>query len=141
MVIPTKFLQLLAEDNIKLTYTSNRYLVEPQKTNVAPRLGFAFKATDKAVVHGGYGIFFGGLESTGYYPNFGENFPFEFDSNYPATGSCTANGSCPTNGYALETGLPQTITSPSQPTLRGGEGQVRTPLQPAVQPDRRVRDQ
>ncbi len=127
VVIPAKFLQLLTEDHITLTYTPNRYLVEPQKTNFAPRVGFAFKATDKAVVHGGYGIFFGGLESTGYFPNFGENFPFEFDSNYAATASCSVNGACPTNGYLLETGLPQQITSPSQPTLRGGEGQVRTP--------------
>jgi hypothetical protein len=125
--IPAKFLSLLAEDKITLQYTNNRYLVQPQKSNVAPRVGFAYKATDKAVIHGGYGIFFGGLESTGYFPNFGENFPFEFDSSYPAASSCVAGGSCPTNGFNLETGLPQKITSPSQPTLRGGEGNVRTP--------------
>ncbi len=125
--IPAKFIQLLNEDHITLQYTNNRYLVNPQKSNVAPRVGFAYKATEKAVLHGGYGIFFGGLESTGYFPNFGENFPFEFDSNYAATGSCVANGSCPTNGFTLEGGLPQKITSPSQPTLRGGEGNVRTP--------------
>ncbi len=125
--IAAPFLHLLAEDHITLQYTNNRYLVQPQKNNFAPRFGFAFKATDKAVIHGGYGIFFGGLESTGYYPNFGENFPFEYDSSYAATGSCDTNGSCPTNGFALETGLPQGIVSPSQPTLRGGEAQVRTP--------------
>ena len=127
VVIPAKFLQLLAEDHIKLVYSDNRYLVQPQKTNVAPRVGFAFKATEKAVIHGGYGIFFGGLESTGYYPNFGENFPFEYDSNYSAPTGCVAGGTCPNDGFTLENGLPQTITSPSQPTLRGGEGQVRTP--------------
>jgi hypothetical protein len=127
VVIPAKFLALLAEDHITLTYTDNRYLVNPQKSNVAPRVGFSFKATEKAVVHGGYGIFFGGLESTGYYPNFGENFPFEFDSTYAATSSCVASSACPTNGFTLESGLPQKITSPSQPTLRGGEANVRTP--------------
>jgi len=126
IVIPAKFLQLLSEDHITLKYVSNRYLVEPQKSNVAPRVGFALKATDKAVIHGGYGIFFGGLESTGYYPNFGENFPFEFDSNYNAA-SCNVNGACPNNGYTLQSGLPTNIQSPSFPTLRGGEGQVRTP--------------
>ena len=124
--IPVKFQQLLTEDNITLKYVSNRYLVEPQKTNFAPRAGFAYKATEKAVIHGGYGIFFGGLESTGYFPNFGENFPFEFDSNYNASG-CTLNGSCPNNGFTLESGLPTNIQSPSFPTLRGGEGKVRTP--------------
>jgi len=127
VTIPQAFINLLNGDGITLKYVDNRYLVEPQKTNFAPRVGFAFKATDKAVIHGGYGIFFGGLESTGYYPNFGENFPFEFDSTYAAKASCIAGGSCPTNGYTLASGLPQTITSPSQPTLRGGEGQVRTP--------------
>ncbi|GAC1416493.1 MAG: carboxypeptidase regulatory-like domain-containing protein [Acidobacteriaceae bacterium] len=126
VAIPAKFLQLLQEDHITLKYVNNRYLVEPQKTNFAPRVGFAFKATDKAVVHAGYGIFFGGLESTGYYPNFGENFPFEFDSNYPSA-SCSFGGSCPNNSYKLETGLPTAITSPKFPTLRGGEGKVRTP--------------
>ena len=127
VAISAKFQQLLAEDHIALTYTNNRYLVLPQKTNFAPRVGFAYKATEKAVIHGGYGIFFGGLESTGYYPNFGENFPFEYDSTYSAKSSCVVNGSCPTNGYTLESGLPQGIITPSQPTLRGGEGQVRTP--------------
>ena len=134
IVLPTAFTRLLALDNITLEYTTNRYLVEPQKTNVAPRVGFAYKATDKAVVHGGYGIFFGGLESTGYYPNLGENFPFEFDSNFPSA-SCSPNtpgGPCPNNGFTLETGFSNAISagllnSISQPALRGSEAKVRTP--------------
>ena len=132
ITIPTKFVSLLAEDGITIKFVSNRYLVQPQKTNVAPRVGFAYKVTDKAVVHGGYGIFFGGLESTGYYPNFGENFPFEFDSTYNAS-SCTAS-SCVNNGFTLENGFSTLLnsstgllTAPAQPTLRGGEGKVRTP--------------
>lgn len=125
------FGRLLALDHITVQYTDNRYLVEPQKTNFAPRVGFAFKATEKAVLHGGYGIFFGGLESTGYYPNLGENFPFEFDSNFPSA-TCVAGGSCPTNGFSLETGFSNAIAaglinSISQPALRGSEAKVRTP--------------
>jgi len=133
VVIPAAFTNLLAEDGVKIVYTGNRYLVQPQKTNVAPRVGFAYKVTDKAVVHGGYGVFFGGLESTGYYPNFGENFPFEFDSTYAAS-SCSLGGACPNNGFTLENGFSALLnsptgllTSPSEPTLRGGEGKVRTP--------------
>ncbi len=126
------FGRLLALDHIAVQYTDNRYLVEPQKTNFAPRLGFAFKATDKAIIHGGYGIFFGGLESTGYYPNLGENFPFEFDSNFPAGGCSTVGGSCASNGFTLETGFSNAIAaglinSISQPALRGSEAKVRTP--------------
>lgn len=130
--IPSKFLQLLSEDNIALTYTDNRYLAEPQKTNFAPRAGFAFKATDKAIIHGGYGIFFGGLESTGYFPNLGENFPFEFDSTYGSSGGCTYGGACATNGFTLENGFSAQLATgllqnASQPTLRGTEAKVRTP--------------
>jgi len=36
----------------------NRYVYNPIWTNVAPRLGFSYQAIDRAVVHGGYGIFF-----------------------------------------------------------------------------------
>ena len=131
VVLPNAFTRLLALDHINLVYSNNRYLVEPQKTNFAPRVGFAFKATQKAVIHGGYGIFFGGLESTGYYPNLGENFPFEFDSTF-AAGNCTFGGSCPTNGISLANGFTDKINagllnSISQPTLRGSEAKVRTP--------------
>ena len=133
VTIPNKFVSLLAEDGVTIKFVSNRYLVEPQKTNVAPRAGFAYKVTDKAVIHGGYGIFFGGLESTGYYPNFGENFPFEFDSTYAAA-TCNLNGSCVNNGFTLENGFSALLnsptgllTAPAKPTLRGGEGKVRTP--------------
>ncbi len=137
IAIPAHFLQLLSEDNITVQYTNNRYLVEPQKTNLAPRVGFAYKATDKAVIHGGFGLFFGGLESVGYYPNLGENFPFEFDSSFNAPVSCTKNGACPVaqfqgtpinleNGFTapLAVGL---LAAASQPSLRGSEGKIRTP--------------
>ena len=131
LALPIAFTRLLALDNISIEYSENRYLVEPQKTNFAPRMGFAYKVTDKAVLHGGYGIFFGGLESTGYYPNLGENFPFEFDSNFPSAG-CDKGGACPTNGFKLETGFQNAIAagllnSISKPALRGSEAKVRTP--------------
>ncbi len=133
VVIPNKFVSLLAEDGITIKFVSNRYLQQPQKTNVAPRVGFAYKVTDKAVVHGGYGVFFGGLESVGYYPNFGENYPFEFDSTFNAT-SCNLGGSCPNNGFTLENGFSTQLAAPGgllqapkQPTLRGGEPNIRTP--------------
>lgn len=131
IALPVAFTRLLAADSITLTYSNNRYLVEPQKSNFGPRVGFAYKATEKAVVHGGFGIFFGGLESTGYYPNLGENFPFEFDSGFAAS-SCSASGACPNNGFTLETGFTNAINagllnSIQQPGVRGSEAKVRTP--------------
>jgi hypothetical protein len=129
--LPVAFTSLLAADNITLEYTDNRYLVKPQKSNLAPRVGFSLKATDKLVAHGGFGIFFGGLESTGYYPNLGENFPFEFDSTFSSSG-CSYQGACANNGFTLERGFTDALAtgllnSISQPSLRGSEPNVRTP--------------
>jgi len=36
----------------------NRYFYNPNYHNIAPRAGFSYQAIPKAVVHGGYGIFF-----------------------------------------------------------------------------------
>jgi len=129
--LPAAFARYLALDNITVQYTDNRKLIDAQKVNFAPRLGFAYTLTDKAVLRGGYGIFFGGLESVGYYPNLGVNVPFAFDSGFAAA-SCTAGGSCPNNGMTLASGFSTAlaaglINSIQQPTLRGGEAKVRTP--------------
>jgi hypothetical protein len=126
------FTNLLAQDNIAIKYSSNPSLVEGQKTNFAPRFGFAYRAMNNLVVHGGFGIFFGGLESTGYYPNLGENYPFEFDSSFPSPTSCVAGGSCPTNGFTLADGFSAAIAAGLQnainvPNLRGSEPKARTP--------------
>lgn len=125
------FTNLLQKNNIALQYSSNPGLVEAQKGNVAPRFGFAYTASDKFVVRGGYGLFYGGLESTGYYPNLGENYPFEFDSNFNVPSGCSV-GSCPTNGLTLENGFSQSIAEGLQnfistPGLRGSELKIKTP--------------
>jgi hypothetical protein len=134
VTLAPKFLQTLAANHITLEYTDNFFLVEPQKTNFAPRFGLAFKATDKLVLRTGYGVFFGGLESTGYYPNLGENYPFEFDSTFNSDdlyGSCNP-GNCHNNGITLENGFSAVIAAGlsnaiANPTLRGSDPQVKTP--------------
>ncbi len=128
------FTNTLAANRIAIQYTDNRFLVQPQKTNVAPRFGMAYKINDKLVVRSGYGIFFGGLESTGYYPNLGENYPFEYDANYSSQtlfGSCTTT-SCRSNGITLENGFSTAIAAGLQnsianPGLRGSDAKVKTP--------------
>ena len=128
------FLNTLAANRITLQYTDNRFLVQPQKTNFAPRFGLAFKATDKLVVRTGFGLFFGGLESTGYFPNLGENYPFEFDSTFNSAdlyGACVP-GNCKNNGLTLENGFAAVIAaglsnSIANPNLRGSDAKVRTP--------------
>ena len=126
------FTNLLAKDNIALVYSNNPSLVEAQKVNFAPRFGVAYQLDDRTVVRAGFGIFFGGLESTGYYPNLGENYPFEFDSSFNSPTSCTAGGACPTNGFTLETGFSNAIAAGLQnaistPSLRGSDPKAKTP--------------
>ena len=132
--LAASFLNTLAANRISVQYTDNRFLVQPQKTNVAPRVGFAYKMTDKLVARSGYGLFFGGLESAGYYPNLGENYPFEFDSTYNSAtlyGACVP-GNCRNNGITLENGFSAAIAAGlqnavSNPNLRGSDAKVRTP--------------
>lgn len=136
--LPAKFTDLLAANHIALVYTDDRQLIKDQKTNFAPRFGLAYRVGEKGVIRIGYGLFYGGLESAGYYPNLGENFPFEFDSNFnpvgnPAnpSGDCHL-GNCPTDGLTLDTGFQNAIdngliNSIATPSLRGSVPNINTP--------------
>ena len=78
------FVDLLAQDGITLVQT-NEYgkgLVQTQKYNFAPRVGFAYQANPKLVVRGGFGMFYNSFENQGYGPNIGENYPFVFNFGY-----------------------------------------------------------
>jgi hypothetical protein len=78
------FTDLLAADGINLMVT-DRYgkgLVDTQKDNLAPRIGFAYEVTRKWVVRGGFGLFFNSFENQGYSPNIGENYPFVYNLSY-----------------------------------------------------------
>jgi hypothetical protein len=81
----TGFTSVLAKDGITLDVT-NKYgagLGHSQNTNFAPRVGFAYQVNPKLVVRGGFGIFYNGFENRGYSPNIGENYPFQFQFNFP----------------------------------------------------------
>ena len=122
------FPALLANDHVTLQYSGNPYLVSQDKVNFAPRVGSAFRLTDRVTARAGFGVFFGGLESVGYTPNLGENFPFVYQSTYLASAG-HANGTdgiTLENGFgsALSTGLLNAIVSPS---LRGVDPSVKTP--------------
>jgi hypothetical protein len=78
------FVDLLAKDGITLDETG-RYgkgLVQTQKNNFAPRIGFAYQVDPKLVVRGGIGLFFNSFENQGYSPNIGENYPFVYNLSY-----------------------------------------------------------
>ncbi len=78
------FIDLLKKDGIALEST-NQYgqaLVQTQKNNFAPRVGFAYQMSDKLVTRGGFGFFFNSFENQGYGPNIGENYPFVYNFTY-----------------------------------------------------------
>jgi Carboxypeptidase regulatory-like domain/TonB dependent receptor/TonB-dependent Receptor Plug Domain len=91
--LSTSFTTLLAKDGIALEQT-DRYgqgLTKMQKTNFAPRVGFAYQVNPKLVVRGGFGFFFNAFENQGYGPNIGENYPFVFNFTYtPQTAGTNA---------------------------------------------------
>jgi hypothetical protein len=82
--LSTSFTTLLAKDGIKLQSTDQygQGLVQTQKSNFAPRVGFAYTVNPKLVVRGGVGLFFNSFENQGYGPNIGENYPFVFNFTY-----------------------------------------------------------
>jgi hypothetical protein len=75
------FTAALATDNIALQCSGQPGLGESQKTNFAPRVGFAYQVTPKLVVRGGYGIFYGGFENSALLTY--AEFPFQFNLNFP----------------------------------------------------------
>ncbi|MBM3783554.1 MAG: hypothetical protein FJW30_04295 [Acidobacteria bacterium] len=56
----------------------DRALISTDKNNFMPRLGFAFKATDKMVIRSGYGMFFAYMENMGDSEHLIGNPPFAF---------------------------------------------------------------
>jgi hypothetical protein len=125
----TCFTDLLTKDGINLAIT-NQYgkgLGNSQKTNFAPRFGFAYQATPKLVARGGFGLFYNGFENRGFSPNLGENYPFQFnfqfatpDDNHPIVYSgCTSPGATPIGSATLETGFSCT---PLDPLLVNAKG-------------------
>lgn len=90
-----------------------------QKTNFAPRFGFAYQVNPRLVVRGGYGIFYGGFENLGYDPNIGQNYPFAFGFSYPAVNDeqgvaiTRADGSTCTPAISVETGFSCTVFNPA----------------------------
>ena len=131
---------LLAKDGIALSIGKySKSLGVGQKSNIAPRFGFAYQATPKLVVRSGFGIFFNGFENRGFSPNLGENYPFQFNFSFfdpdaghainDFAGCATAT---PTGGPTFETGFSCTPLDPklvnaSGLALRGIQYNYLTP--------------
>ena len=128
------FQALLVSNGIKLRYTDEygSGLGQSQKNNFAPRIGFAYAATSKLVVRGGYGVYYGAFENRGGFPNLGYNYPFQFDFNFQPADAWTPVKFADGNIATLERGLSSVPMDPRLVngrflSLRGIEFNYKTP--------------
>ena len=111
----------------------SKYLIPWDKTDIAPRIGFAYSVNNKTVVRAGYGIFYGGEENQGGNPNRGEQVPFNQTVQVNKTGSLTAfdaNPFFPAAGGGVTAGFPTNIFSglPANISFRQLVNNFRNPL-------------
>ena len=97
----------------------SRSLVKPDRNNFAPRVGFAYSATDKLVVRGGYGIFYNLLDRIGSEDQISINPPqvVQFQAQTP-NGVFPVLGNSPTTGITLSTGFPANTLDPNNIQVR-----------------------
>jgi hypothetical protein len=81
------FDQALTTSNIALNCGSSLALGNSQKTNFAPRIGFAYRVMPTVVVRAGFGTAFGALGNLGYGGTLGTNYPFVYTQTVPAPDS------------------------------------------------------
>ncbi len=81
------FNTLLTASNITLDCVSNLTLGSAQKTNFAPRVGFAYGVTQKLVARAGFGTAYGALGNLGYGGTLGTNYPFVYTQTFPSPDS------------------------------------------------------
>jgi hypothetical protein len=81
--LPVNFAQAVPLVKVERGVAS-KYMIPWDKTNFAPRIGFAWQAMKKTVVRAGYGMFYGGEENQGGDPNRGENVPFNQQTQFNA---------------------------------------------------------
>ena len=81
------FNAVAALSNINISCDSNAALGNDQKTNFAPRVGFAYRLRPTLVVRGGFGTAYGALGNLGYGGTLGLNYPFGYTQAIPAPDS------------------------------------------------------
>jgi carboxypeptidase family protein/TonB-dependent receptor-like protein len=120
--------------SIPVLRNGSRGLISPDLNNFAPRIGFAYRATDKLVVRSGYGIFYGGQENGPFSnPSPGFNPPFFLAESFAVgCGALSANPNqldcTDPNLNTLSKGFPQNALSDSNsPSLYSVDPRLRTP--------------
>jgi hypothetical protein len=110
---------------IPINRNAPRQLVPQDRNNWAPRVGFAFKLTNKTVIRSGYGVFYSSYEAGPLsIPNPGNNPPFYVQSNFPAVNFSTPNPAV----NQLSRGLPlNAFSNPAAPSLFSLDPGFRNP--------------
>ena len=110
--------------------TYERALIHPDRNNVAPRIGFAYTPWSKAVVRGGYGIFYNHTVRQGREGLLGFNPPYLVD-NLLQTGVTGAAAVASAAPFRLVEGYPSGLLDPNSlaPTVarRAQDPNQRTP--------------
>jgi Carboxypeptidase regulatory-like domain len=110
--------------------TYDRALIHPDRNNIAPRIGFAYTPWSRAVVRGGYGIFYTHTVRQGREGLLGFNPPYLVDNllQTSVTGSAAIASAAP---FQLVNGYPSGLLDPNSlaPTVmrRGQDPNQRTP--------------
>ena len=123
-------------ESIPILRTGSRGLINPDRNNFAPRVGFAYQVADKLVLRGGYGIFFGGQENGPFSnPSPGFNHPFFSIESFNVP--CSALSANPGAGQIdcsipnfnmLQNGFPaNSLSDPNTPLLFSVDPNLRTP--------------
>jgi hypothetical protein len=81
------FNTVAAASNITIDCVSSLTLGNDQKTNFAPRVGFAYRIKPMLVVRGGFGTAYGALGNLGYGGTLGTNYPFVYTQGIPSPDS------------------------------------------------------
>lgn len=79
---------------------ADRSLINPDKNNIAPRIGLSYQASEKVVLRGGYGVFYQFINRIGSESQLGLNQPF-----LKAVNTVQSNGSV-TPVFQLKNGFP-----------------------------------
>jgi hypothetical protein len=85
---PANYQQLLDRTGLRNVVTTasavgrGRSVISTDWINFSPRVGFAYRATDKMVFRGGYGIFQGGEILNNLRNNLSNQFPFAINQNF-----------------------------------------------------------
>ena len=119
---------------IPVSATGTPGLISPDRNNIAPRIGVAYKFTNNLVFRGGYGIFYGGQENGPFSnPSPGFNPPFFITQSYtqpclqgianPAVLDCSIPGlNVLANGFPADA-----LVDPNTPILYSIDPNTRTP--------------